>query len=187
MQCSITPPLTPMPPTLKKKATPPPTCPGKDFKKKKEGMEFSQFQHSLQPALSSLVWEKNKRIRGEGHALILTAIPYRPLHSHPVSFRTFQPRSDSVHRLVFSIVKITPSSVTSGINFNNSRILYFLECVICRGLSTASLHSLWSFYFFIPQALIDKTLSECYYLVWTESGERYQRNGSESNALLSRK
>ena len=169
MQCSITPPLTPMPPALKKKAPPLPTCPGKDFKKKKEGMEFSQFQHSLQPVLFR---RKTKR---------------KTLHSHPVSFRTFQLRSDSVHRLVFSIVKITPSSVTSGINFNNSRILYFLECVICRGLSTATLHSLWSFYFFIPQALIDKTLSECYYLVWTESGERYQRNGSESNALLSRK
>ena len=147
MQCSITPPLTPMPPALKKKAPPLPTCPGKEFKKKKEGMEFSQFQHSLQPVLFR---RKTKR---------------KTLHSHPVSFRTFQLRSDSVHRLVFSIVKITPSSVTSGINFNNSRILYFLECVICRGLSTASLHSLWSFYFFIPQALIDKTLSECYYLV----------------------
>ena len=108
MQCSITPPLTPMPPALKKKAPPLPTCPGKDFKKKKEGMEFSQFQHSLQPVLFR---RKTKR---------------KTLHSHPVSFRTFQLRSDSVHRLVFSIAKITPSSVTSGINFKQQSHSIFL-------------------------------------------------------------
>ena len=53
-------------PYFEKKAPPLLTCPGKDFKKKKEGMEFSQFQHSLQPALFSLVWEKNKRKKRGG-------------------------------------------------------------------------------------------------------------------------
>ena len=58
-----------------KKAPPFPICPGEDFKKKKEGMEFSQFQHSLQPALFSLVCEKKKR-KKEGRETLSCSPPF---------------------------------------------------------------------------------------------------------------
>ena len=83
MQCSITPPLIPMPPTLKKKKN-----------------------HPFQSVLARIL---RRRKRGR-----------------TVSFGTFQPRSDSVDRLVFSIAKITPSSVTSGINFKQQSHSIFL-------------------------------------------------------------
>ena len=47
-------------PYSEKKAPPRPICLGEDFEKKKEGTKFIQFQHSLQPALFSLVQEKKK-------------------------------------------------------------------------------------------------------------------------------
>ena len=126
MQCSITPPLTPMPPTLKKSTTPS-NLPWQRFYEEERGDGVQSVSAQLATsALQSSMGEKTREKRGEGDALILAAIPYRPLDSLPVSFRTFQPRSDSVHRLVFSIAKITPSSVTSGINFKQQSHSIFL-------------------------------------------------------------
>ena len=78
-------------PYFEKKAPPLPICPGEDFKKKKDGTECSQFQHSLQPALFSLVWEKTKKGK-EGRETLSSSPPF-PIGHFTVAQFLFGPSS----------------------------------------------------------------------------------------------